>query len=127
HARRARRRSHRRPHLRAHDRRPRHRAPAARMSAPTVAVVIPSYRRLQRLPDLVRAYRAQGADEIVVVLDGPQAGWRDAVSEASHLRVLELPENRGLALARIAGLRACTADVVLAVDDDVEPGPDLVE
>ncbi|WP_165314436.1 glycosyltransferase [Agromyces protaetiae] len=102
---------------------------AAEAGRPTVSVVIPSYRRLERVPPLVAAYLAQGADEVVVVLDGPHPGWRtalaDVASEASV--VIELPENRGLALARIAGLEAASGDVVLAVDDDVEPGDGLVE
>ena len=46
----------------------------------SVSVVIPSYRRLDRIADLVRAYRAQGADQVVVVLDGPHPGWEHAVA-----------------------------------------------
>ena len=95
----------------------------------SVSVVIPSYRRLDRIADLVRAYRAQGADQVVVVLDGPHPGWEHAVAPVARadLDVVALPENVGLARARIAGLRAATGDIVLAVDDDVEPGPGLVD
>jgi glycosyltransferase involved in cell wall biosynthesis len=91
--------------------------------------VVPSYRRLARLPDLVRAYRAQGADQIVVVLDGPHPEWQKtlAPSGGSDLTISALPENVGLARARIAGLRVATGDIVLAVDDDVEPAAGLVE
>ena len=99
------------------------------MNAPTLAVVIPSYRRLDRLPPLVSAYREQGADQIVVVLDGPHPGWESVLDwvDGDDVRIVALPRNLGLARARIAGLGATRADVVLAVDDDVEPAPGLVE
>jgi glycosyltransferase involved in cell wall biosynthesis len=92
-------------------------------------VVIPSYHRLDRLPVLIATYLGQGADEIVVVLDGPHPGWESSVAVGAdeRIRVTELPQNVGLAVARIAGLRASVGDVVLAVDDDVEPGPGFVE
>ena len=98
-------------------------------SGPTVSVVIPSFRRVDRIPPLVDAYLDQGADEVVVVLDGPHPGWRGVFGDrAEHprVRVTELAHNEGLALARIAGLEASTGDVVLAVDDDVEPGAGFV-
>lgn len=105
-------------------------SPSPAPAAPSVTVVIPSYRRLAKVPALVEEYLAQGADEVVVVLDGPHDGWQTALrSVADHaaVRVTELPQNRGLALARIAGLNASSKDVILAVDDDVWPGPGLVE
>ncbi|WJL94724.1 glycosyltransferase [Microbacterium sp. ET2] len=95
----------------------------------TLAVVLPSYRRLERIPPLVREYLAQDADQVVMVLDGPHEGWQEILAaESADPRVIvaELPENRGLALARIAGLDLVTCDIVLAVDDDVEPKSDLV-
>lgn len=98
-----------------------------RVSAASLAVVIPSFQRLERLPALVEEYARQGADEIVVVLDGPHPGWESMLPPRPPLRVVELPENVGLALARIAGLRAVASDIILAVDDDVEPCPGLVE
>ncbi|WP_191621841.1 glycosyltransferase [Microbacterium caowuchunii] len=93
-----------------------------------LSVVLPSYRRLGRLPALIAAYTEQGADEVLIVLDGPHPGWEAALGALPpRARVMELPQNVGLALARIAGLRAITGDVVLTVDDDVEPGPGLVD
>ncbi len=97
--------------------------------SPSISVVITSYRRVDRLPPLVAVYVGQGADEVILVLDGPHAGWAHDLGGAlddPRVRVLELKTNRGLALARIAGLEASSGDVVLAVDDDVEPGADFV-
>jgi GT2 family glycosyltransferase len=98
--------------------------------APTLSVVLPSYRRLQRLPPLVGAHLGQGADEVVVVLDGPHDGWRSVLGDLlaeERVKVLELPANRGLALARIAGLEAAGGEVILMADDDVEPEPGTLE
>ena len=97
--------------------------------SPTVSVVIPSFRRLGRLPDLVAAYADQGADQVVVVLDGPHPGWQDALGDVALLpgvRIEELPRNRGLALARIAGLEHASEEVVFVTDDDVVPQPGLL-
>ncbi|HAS30766.1 MAG TPA: hypothetical protein DCS84_00460, partial [Microbacterium sp.] len=120
----------RRAHVRAHDRPPRPRSSGrvnGNGNAPTVTVVLPSYRRLHRLPPLIHEYRGQGADQIVVVLDGPHEGWRDELPLGDDaLEIVQLTENVGLARARIAGLERARGDVVLAVDDDVIPGPGLV-
>jgi glycosyltransferase involved in cell wall biosynthesis len=96
---------------------------------PTISVVVPSLDRLERISPLVAHYLEQGADEIVVVLDGPHPGWLDILDQTVGLPgviVRELPANGGLALARVAGLGFATMDVVLLADDDVVPGPDLI-
>ena len=100
------------------------------MPAPTIAVVIPSHRRLPRLPPLIRTYLDQGADEIVIVLDGPHPGWREALhAEIALPRVTidELVDSAGLALARVAGLERSSSDVILMADDDVDPGDGLID
>lgn len=96
---------------------------------PTLAVVIPSRNRLNRLPGLVATYLQQNADAVVVVLDGPHPDWPDVLGSLVDDRrvvVVELDPHLGLALARIAGLRAARSDVILIADDDVDPAPGLV-
>lgn len=98
------------------------------MTTPSLTVIIPSYRRVERLGPLVERYRSQGADEIIVVLDGPHPDWRARLPlDDAVTRVIELESNAGLALARIAGLRAASGEVILTVDDDVEPAVGLVQ
>ena len=100
------------------------------MTLPRLSVVLPSYRRLPLLPAVVAAHLREGADEVVLVLDGPHAGWREALSDLlanERVVVLELPSNRGLALARIAGLETARGDIILMADDDVEPRPGLID
>lgn len=97
---------------------------------PTISVVIPSHQRIPRLVPLVRTYVEQGADEVLIILDGPHPGWQDALTEIVSLpgvRIDELPANRGLALARTAGLERASGDLILIADDDVRPQPGLVE
>jgi len=98
-------------------------APSARSSRP-LSVVIPSYQRVELLPPLMDEYLRQGADQVVVVLDGPHPDWQRVLGDRRddpRVTVLELPHNVGLARARIQGLQECRGDVVVAVDDDVEP------
>ncbi len=98
-------------------------SPPSESSRP-LSVVIPSYGRVERLPPLIDEYLRQGADQVVVVLDGPHPNWQSALAhrrEEQRVTVRELPHNVGLARARIEGLRACRGDIVVAVDDDVEP------
>jgi glycosyltransferase involved in cell wall biosynthesis len=84
---------------------------------------------LERLPPLIESYLAQGADEVVVVLDGPHRDWQGILAGAAgdaRVQIIELPVNRGLALARIAGLDNARGEVILVTDDDVLPGRGLV-
>ncbi|MCC2034019.1 glycosyltransferase family 2 protein [Microbacterium allomyrinae] len=97
------------------------------MSELTLSVVLPSYHRLELLPRLVDEYRRQGANQIIIVLDGPHPGWEDVIARSGPVEVVELAVNRGLARARIAGLERVRCDLVLAVDDDVVPEPGLVD
>lgn len=95
----------------------------------SLSVVIPSYHRLERLPPLIDEYLRQSVEQVVVVLDGPHPGWQRVLAErADHPRVTvrELGHNVGCALARIEGLQVCHADIVLVVDDDVEPSEDFI-
>lgn len=96
----------------------------------SVSVVLPSYRRIDLVSPLVEEYLRQGADQVVVILDGPHPGWETSLSgiaASERVTVAELPANVGLARARIEGLSRADGDVVIAVDDDVEPEPGLVE
>lgn len=100
------------------------------LPAPSISVVIPSRGRLQRLPSLVRSYLAQGADQVVVMLDGPHPGWEKTLVDlhgVPDLLIEELPQNLGLARARVEGVRRATGEIILLSDDDVLPGNALVE
>jgi glycosyltransferase involved in cell wall biosynthesis len=65
------------------------------------------------------------AFEVIVVLDGSSDGSREALAGREWqfaLTVLE-QSNAGIGAARNAGARVATGDVLLFIDDDVEPVP----
>jgi glycosyltransferase involved in cell wall biosynthesis len=97
---------------------------------PTVSVVMPSRNRLDQIAPLVLTYLELGADEVVVVLDGPHPGWQtalDAFAGDDRVQVVELGGRAGLALARVAGLQRAGSEIILLADDDVIPGAGLIE
>jgi GT2 family glycosyltransferase len=67
---------------------------------------------------VARLLEDDAAREVIVVNDGGPP-IRLAQEFAERLRLIELPSNRGQALARKAGVEAAHADLVLSVDDDV--------
>lgn len=95
---------------------------------PQVSVVIPTFERLDVLPEVLAALAAQaGAPpfEVVVVDDGSGdgtaaylAGWRGGLD----LRVLR-QDNRGPAAARNAGVAAAGGELVAFLGDDTVPAP----
>ncbi len=99
-----------------------------------VSIVIPSYNRRDSVCALVKALLDQDdpalTTEIIVVLDGSTDGSAEALAAAITGRdarvCLWQQENRGRAGARNAGLARAAGSIVLFLDDDVLPGPDLV-
>lgn len=96
----------------------------------TVSVVMPTYRRRDRLPTvLAPLLRDPAAHEVVVVVDGSDDGsielLRELAAHEPRLRPI-WQENAGEGAARHAGVLAATGDVVLLLDDDVVAEPGLV-
>jgi glycosyltransferase involved in cell wall biosynthesis len=101
-----------------------------------LSIVIPSRDRrdavtrlVHDLGDQLAARESDDDVEIVVVLDGSTDGSRAALVQLPlpvPLRILWQP-NAGPAAARNRGLAAARGDVVLFLDDDMVPTPELVE
>jgi glycosyltransferase involved in cell wall biosynthesis len=96
-------------------------------------VVIPTFGRCASVLRLLQALGRQSAPpgefEVIVSIDGSEDGTREMVNSFSarfRLRGLWQP-NRGRAAARNAGLRAAVGDLVVFLDDDMEPAPGFVE
>lgn len=104
---------------------------AAAASPPAVSVVVPTFRRADRLPRLLAALAAQDLRDPfeVVVVDDCSPDDTQAVLRASRdglpfaLRVLRPPVNGGAANARNLGWRAATSDLIAFTDDDCCPTP----
>ena len=102
------------------------------MAGPTVSVVVPTKTRrdavLRLLDALAKGGERTSPFQVVVVDDG---STDDTVAQVSGrqwpfaLEVIEL-RGSGAAVARNAGARVAEGEVLLFLDDDVEPGPDLV-
>ena len=98
------------------------------MSLPEVSVVIPTFNRLDVLPEVLAALEAQaGAPpfELVVVDDGSTDGTASFLAARScrvPTRILT-QENRGPAAARNAGVAAARGRLVAFLGDDTVPSP----
>lgn len=100
--------------------------------SPQVSIIIPTYRGVERLPQLLDALADQQADtppfEAIVVIDGVDDGSAALVrgEDRFAVRVIEFPVNRGRVAALNAGFDAAGGDVLVRCDDDLVPGPDYV-
>lgn len=102
------------------------------MSEKRLSVVIPTYNRRDRLARVLAALERQtipaGEFEVVVVDDGSTDGSSDWLAKQKPtygLRSLKL-SNGGPARARNAGVEAAGSEILLFIDDDVEPTESLV-
>lgn len=106
---------------------------AAHLSAPVVSVVVPTYNRRAGLERLLLALGRQTypADhfEVVVVNDGSQDGTDALLREiVTPYRLRPLGQaNAGPAAARNAGLEHGNGRLIVFLDDDVVPVPELLE
>ena len=94
-----------------------------------LSVVIPTYQRCDSVQRALQALSGQTLSpdqyEVVVSIDGSQDGTREMVSQFSapyRLRFTWQP-NRGRAAACNAGIGMATGDVLVLLDDDMEPVP----
>ncbi len=92
--------------------------------AATVSAVIPTRNRPDLVMRAVRSALAQQYEdmEVIVVIDGPDALTTTVLNEIHdrRLRVIALPETRGAANARNAGVASATGDWIAFLDDDDE-------
>ena len=101
-------------------------------AAPRISVVIPTYRRRDRVELALKSLARQSlpaADyEVIVVIDGAQDGTRelvDAFPAAYALRGL-WQANRGRAAAVNAGVQQSAGALVVLLDDDMEAAPEFL-
>lgn len=97
-----------------------------------VSVVLPTYNRLDRLQRVLDALGQQTVPtdrwEVVVVSDGSTDGtndWLAAQRPPFALRYV-LQENGGVAVARNTGVEHARGALILFIDDDLVPAPNLM-
>jgi glycosyltransferase involved in cell wall biosynthesis len=102
------------------------------MSRVAVTIVIPTCNRVMALLRLLRAFEQQtpidGGFEVVVIDDGSADGTAAAVSAINWSFPLIVHEQvpSGPAAARNAGAARAAGDILLFLDDDMEPMPEVV-
>ena len=92
-----------------------------------ITLAVPCYNVAQTLEPVLAAVASQTRppDELLVVDDGSTDGSGDLAAELGA-RVVTHPENLGLARARNTALEQSLGEVVVFVDADAVPRPDLV-
>ena len=98
---------------------------------PDVSVVVPTYNRAQRIPELLDALLAQQTAgvtyEILIVDNASTDATAEMVAARAHPLLQYLYEpRRGPSNARNAGIHRARADIVAFLDDDVLPAADWV-
>jgi glycosyltransferase involved in cell wall biosynthesis len=102
------------------------------MPVKRLSVVIPTYNRRDRLARVLAALERQttpAADfEVVIVDDGSTDGTTEWLGQrATPFELCALRQaNAGPARARNAGVERASGEIVLFIDDDVEPVPELI-
>jgi glycosyltransferase involved in cell wall biosynthesis len=102
-----------------------------------ISVVVPTYNRQDNLKRTLDGLSIQtfltefpSQMEVVVVSDGSTDGTADFVPEYAKTAPYALnfvqQENGGPSRARNRGITEATGEVIIFIDDDVEPTPDLV-
>lgn len=101
------------------------------MNVSSVSVVIPTHDRCGSLERLLQALERQTWHprplEIIVVADGCRDSTEVRMREAWPEVTVIVLHGSGAATARNRGAHAATADLMVFLDDDMEPSPDLVE
>jgi GT2 family glycosyltransferase len=106
--------------------------PVSAQAYGSISIVIPTFNRRE---GILRTLAALGASapfprpvEVVVVDDGSSDGTIDSLAGRAFPFSLQTlrQKNSGPAVARNAGVKAATGELILFLDDDVEPQPGLL-
>jgi len=98
-----------------------------------VSIIIPTYRRCESVKRLLKAMSNQTFNfehfEVIVSIDGSEDGTREMIEQFnSPYRLLFLWEpNSGRATACNRGINKAVGEILIILDDDMEPSPKLVE
>jgi glycosyltransferase involved in cell wall biosynthesis len=102
-------------------------------SSTIISIVLPTYNRRRSLERVLAGLELQTLPkdrfEAVIVDDGSTDDtrqWLEQNSTRSYPLLAVRQQNGGPAMARNAGVAAARGDLILFLDDDVEPTPDLL-
>jgi len=95
--------------------------------APSLTILLTTRDRPHLLPRAIASALAQTIDDVEVLVVDDGSSVPAEVPAHPRLRLLRLPENRGLAAARNAGAAAARGRYVTHLDDDDELAPHFAE
>jgi GT2 family glycosyltransferase len=99
---------------------------------PKASIIIPTFNRLARLKSVITALEKQtvplGDFEVIMISDGSKDGTDEYLQ--GYTQPLDLKahfqQNQGPAAARNLGISQASGEIVIFLDDDVVPEPELV-
>jgi glycosyltransferase involved in cell wall biosynthesis len=103
------------------------------MATPQLSVIVPTYQRRNSVARLLRALAHQtlapDTYEVIISIDGSRDGTLELVETFSApYRLAQVwQSNSGRAAARNAGIRLAQGEVLVFLDDDMEPAPDCLD
>ncbi|MGB7445400.1 MAG: glycosyltransferase [Coleofasciculaceae cyanobacterium] len=97
------------------------------MNNPLVSIIIPTYNRPQLLPRAVKSALAQTIDDLEVIVIDDASTEPVNLPEQPRLRIIRLPENRGIAAVRNVGAKNARGRWLTYLDDDDQLLPQMVE
>jgi GT2 family glycosyltransferase len=103
------------------------------LSDPSVSIIVPSFNRCSRLERLLRRLDREPARnpplEVVLAVDGSTDGTRDMLESlrVGYRLMVLVADNRGAAAARNRAIDAAHGQLVIFLDDDVEPADGLIQ
>ena len=96
------------------------------------SIIIPTFNRLGRLKAVIGALEEQTEPlnefEVIVISDGSSDGtdeYLQGYTQPLHLKA-QFQTNKGPAAARNLGIAEAVGEIVIFIDDDVVPAPELV-
>jgi dolichol-phosphate mannosyltransferase len=106
---------------------------SARGAWPSVSVIVPTFREVDNLPELIERLDAvrQAADldlELLIVDDNSRDGTSELVARLAvpWVRLLVRTDERGLSSAVVHGLRHATREITLVMDADLSHPPERI-
>jgi dolichol-phosphate mannosyltransferase len=102
-------------------------------NAPSTSIVVPTFREVEALPDLIdrvaRVRAANGSIEELVIVDDDSGDGTEALIAARPepwIKLIVRKEDRGLSQAVLAGLRAARGELLVVMDADLSHPPEVI-